>query len=66
VNRGFSKDIKAGRTAFVQLILDGSDSNTASVILSYANKIIGRYSSGILNVKARILFQNSKDIPVWT
>ncbi len=63
VNRGFSKDIKAGRTAFVQLILDGSDSNTASVILSYANKIIGRYSSGILNVKARILFQNSKDIP---
>ncbi|MCU0578947.1 MAG: ABC transporter permease, partial [Desulfobacterota bacterium] len=30
LNRGFEEDLKAGRTAQVQLIVDGTDSNTAA------------------------------------
>ncbi|MDD5729840.1 MAG: ABC transporter permease [Candidatus Omnitrophica bacterium] len=47
INRGFSRDINSGRAARFQLIVDGTDSNTASVILSYAKNIIEPYSSGI-------------------
>lgn len=49
INPGFSQDLLAGRLAEVQLIVDGVDSNTASIILSYANQIIEKYSSKILN-----------------
>ncbi len=42
LNRGFSRDVHAGRTAYIQLIVDGTDSNTASNILRYANSIIER------------------------
>ena len=47
-NHGFAKDLEAGKTAQVQLIVDGTDSNTAALILSYANKIIEGYSSRLL------------------
>jgi ABC-2 type transport system permease protein len=36
---GFGRDLAAGRRASVQLILDGTDSNTAAAILSYARVI---------------------------
>ncbi len=48
INRGFSADLSAGRTAQVQLLLDGTDSNTASIVGSYASEIAGSYSSSIL------------------
>ena len=48
VNHGFAADLHAGRTARVQAILDGSDSNTAGIALSYATKIAGGYSRQIL------------------
>lgn len=48
INRGFSADLDAGRTATVQLLLDGADSNTASIVGSYASEIAGSYSSSIL------------------
>jgi ABC-2 type transport system permease protein len=40
----FSANIIAGRTAPVQLIADGSDSNTATIALSYADSAIARYN----------------------
>ena len=40
----FSKDLAAGREAKVQLILDGSDSNTASIAAGYAEGLILSYS----------------------
>lgn len=48
IDRGFEGDLNAGRTAKVQLILDGTDSNTAGIILSYANRIVSGYSQNIL------------------
>ncbi len=36
----FSKDLLAGRTAQVQLLLDGSDSNTAAIAMGYAEGVV--------------------------
>jgi ABC-2 type transport system permease protein len=47
INRGFADDIRAGRTAPLQVLLDGSDSNTAGIVLSYVNKITTRWSQQI-------------------
>jgi ABC-2 type transport system permease protein len=44
VNHGFEGDLLAGRTADVQLLTDGTDSNTARFVLDYASRIVGRYS----------------------
>ncbi|MFH1878953.1 MAG: ABC transporter permease [Candidatus Omnitrophota bacterium] len=48
VNRGFARDMAGGNTADFQLIIDGTDSNTAAVIASYAGKIAEEFSSGLL------------------
>lgn len=48
MNHGFAEDIGAGRTATVQLILDGTDSNTAGIVLSYAAKIASGFSQQIV------------------
>jgi ABC-2 type transport system permease protein len=47
-NHGFAEDLDAGRTASLQSLVDGTDSNTASIALSYAMKIASAYSEQIL------------------
>lgn len=44
MNRGMGETLQAGRTASLQLILDGADSNTAGIVLNYAMNIAGRYN----------------------
>lgn len=44
INHGFADDLRAGRTAQLQVIVDGSDSNTAGVVLDYSAKITGQLS----------------------
>lgn len=48
IDGGFAADIKAGRTARLQLIVDGTDSNTAGIVLGYAGRIAGAYSDRVL------------------
>jgi ABC-2 type transport system permease protein len=55
IGRGFTSGVKSGRGAAVQLILDGSDSSRASVIMAYVNRITGAYSFGYLQDRIRIL-----------
>ncbi len=45
---GFSRDLAAGRGAAVQLLLDGSDANTATIALNYADAITSRFSRNVL------------------
>jgi len=40
IPQDYSRDLHSGRTPEIQLILDGSDSNTASIALGYAQNII--------------------------
>lgn len=43
----FSRELLAGRRARVQILLDGSDSNTASIALGYVNALLGAYELDI-------------------
>ena len=63
INRGFGADLEAKRSAKLQIILDGTDSNTASVVLSYASRIIETYSYKMLDSRARILLQKKEPFP---
>jgi ABC-2 type transport system permease protein len=47
IPRGFSSGIKKGETVHVQLLADGSDSNTATIALNYATMIVSSYSGKI-------------------
>ncbi len=40
----FARDVERGQDAQAQFILDGSDSNTASIALGYAQALFGTYS----------------------
>jgi len=48
INHGFAAAIEGGRTAPLQIIVDGTDPNTARIVLSHAVKIAGRYSDQLL------------------
>jgi ABC-2 type transport system permease protein len=48
INKGFENDLRAGRAAQLQVIVDGSDSNTAGVVLNYSSKIAGQFSNRVL------------------
>lgn len=45
---GFAADLAAGRPAAVQLAVDGSDANTATIALGYADAIVARHSTDIV------------------
>ena len=51
-NRGFQETLDAGRTAQLQLLLDGTISNTAGIVLSYSTRIVNRYSRELLDSRA--------------
>ena len=40
---GFSSDVKTGRRAPVQVLVDGTNSNTGTIALGYATRILGDY-----------------------
>jgi len=46
IPRGFGKDLDGG-AGKVQLLVDGSDSNTASIAMGYAESIVQGYSRGV-------------------
>src|SRR5258708_19506463 len=45
---GFARDIERGETTGVQVLVDGSNSNTASLVSNYANLVVAGYSSQVL------------------
>jgi ABC-2 type transport system permease protein len=47
IPRGFGRDVAAGRAPRVQLIVDGSDSNSAVVGLGYAGRIVTAAGAGV-------------------
>jgi len=47
----FSNDLGAGRTARLQAIVDGSDANTATIVIGYAQAIVQSYGRGVLEAR---------------
>lgn len=50
---GFAADLSAGRTAAVQTVVDGSDANTATIVLAYSEAIARTFSGRVLLRGAR-------------
>lgn len=48
IPKDFSHYIEAGKTAPLQLILDGSDANTALIALGYVRSVVSKYNIGLL------------------
>jgi ABC-2 type transport system permease protein len=44
----FSRSLDSGRPTAVQVLLDGSDANTANIILGYARAVVQGYSQSVL------------------
>ena len=47
MNKGFGDQIQANQSAALQIIVDGTDSNTARIILDYSLRITGDYSQAL-------------------
>lgn len=60
----FSKTVKSGKKAPVQLILDGSDSNTANIILSYVQAIVRDYTQEKTFLKIERMGRKRPDPPL--
>jgi len=56
MNHGFAEDLNAGRAAKLQILIDGTDSNTAAIVLSYAVKIATAYSEQVLAERVDRMF----------
>ncbi len=55
-DKGFEGDLLAGRSAPFQMIVDGTDSNTAGIVLGYSNTIVHEFSQAILQQRIDRLF----------
>jgi ABC-2 type transport system permease protein len=73
---GFAADVAAGRTARVQILVDGSNSNTATVAQGYAQRIVNRFAQetleergllppGGIELRARAWFNPSLESRVY-
>jgi ABC-2 type transport system permease protein len=61
----FYPDLTAGRGAQVQVLLDGSDANTASIAQNYAAAIATRYSTDIVLKGRQIALPVEVESRVW-
>lgn len=44
INAGYADELRSGRTAVIQTIVDGTDSNTGTVAMDYAQRVIADFS----------------------
>lgn len=61
IPEGYGNDLADGRTAEVQLLLDGADSGTATTILGYAGALVGEANSEALR---RTVVRGGGEAPV--
>lgn len=56
---GFARDIASGRTTAVQVLVDGTNSNTASIVSSYASTVIASFGNRMLvqQMRGRLVAQ---------
>lgn len=62
IQKGFSEALENKKTAFVQVMIDGSDSNTATIVQNYVERISGMQNREIFGT--RIDEQKSSEIDV--
>lgn len=62
IDKGFGADVSAGRDASVQVIVDGVDSNTASIVMKYATEIANAFSTRTVKARSLRLTGNQADL----
>jgi ABC-2 type transport system permease protein len=50
---GFGRDVMRGNTAGVQILVDGTNSNTASIVSGYATRIVASYGAAVGAARAK-------------
>jgi ABC-2 type transport system permease protein len=60
----YARDVKSGGTPQVQMLFDGSDSNTASIALGYANAIVQSFATEIRAQAQNRMGRNFPETPV--
>lgn len=48
IPKHFSRDLEAGNQAPLQLIIDGSDANTALIARGYVQSVVSKYNAGLV------------------
>jgi len=63
VPAGFGRDLQRGETATVQVLIDGTNSNTASIVATYAARVASGYSARVMaeQQNARLLARAGPD-----
>jgi ABC-2 type transport system permease protein len=61
----FGADVGAGRTAVLQAIVDGSDANTATIALGYAQAVVQQFSTRVLFQSRRMRLPITLGTRVW-
>ncbi|MFZ5510202.1 MAG: ABC transporter permease [Pseudomonadota bacterium] len=57
INHGFAEDLRAGRQAVIQSMVDGTDSNTGTVAMDYAQRIAAQFSRSAGGTPAEIAME---------
>jgi ABC-2 type transport system permease protein len=50
---GFERDIERGRSTAVQILINGTNSNTASIVSGYASSIVANFASDAMEMQSR-------------
>jgi ABC-2 type transport system permease protein len=58
---GFGRDVQRGETASVQVLVDGTNSNTASIVAGYAGQVIASFGNRVMHEQqdARLVGQTA-------
>ncbi len=63
--RDFARDLDGGRSAKLQILVDGSDANTATIALGYAQAIVRSFSTDVLLEGAELPPMIRAETRVW-
>lgn len=61
----FSSDLAAGRPARVQAVVDGSDANTATIVLGYTQAVVRQYGAIAAGAGSRVTAPVRLESRVW-
>jgi ABC-2 type transport system permease protein len=65
IPRDFTQKLTARKKAPVQLLLDGSDANTATIALNYSEAILARYSRDVILAGQRLAMPVAAEPRIW-
>ena len=65
VDRDFTRDLLAGRPAPLQIVIDGRNSNTAAIALSYANDIVLGFDNEWAAAHGGVTTPAALDVRAW-